>query len=102
MRAGITQQLCGHALAALLRLLQGGVAVAVRQVQVGTGIDQLGDDLLIAPLLEENATSREVYLPDGVWFDFFDGTKYSGNQTVTAGKDGKLPVFTRNGFELEK
>ena len=62
----------------------------------------LGDDLLVAPLLEENATSREVYLPEGVWFDFFDGTEYSGNQTVTAGKDGKLPVFTRNGFELEK
>ena len=62
----------------------------------------LGDDLLVAPLLEENATSREVYLPDGVWFDFFDGTEYAGNQTITTGKDGKLPVFTRNGFELEK
>lgn len=62
----------------------------------------LGDDLLIAPLLEENATTREVYLPEGMWFDFFDGTEYNGNQTVTAGKDGKLPVFTRNGFELEK
>ena len=61
----------------------------------------LGDDLLVAPLLEENATSREVYLPDGVWFDFFDGTEYAGNQTITAGKDGKLPVFTRNGFKLE-
>ena len=62
----------------------------------------LGDDLLIAPLLEENATTRDVYLPDGVWFDFFDGTEYTGNQTITAGKNGKLPVFTRNGFELEK
>ncbi|MDD5954794.1 MAG: glycoside hydrolase family 31 protein [Firmicutes bacterium] len=61
----------------------------------------LGDDLLVAPLLEENAVSRPVYLPDGVWFDFFDGTEYSGNQTITAGKDGKLPVFTRNGFVLE-
>ena len=61
----------------------------------------LGDDLLVAPLLEENATTREVYLPDGVWFNFFDGTEYSGNQTITAGKDGKLPVFTRNGFELK-
>ena len=61
----------------------------------------LGDDLLVAPLLEENETSREVYLPDGVWFDFFDGTEYSGNQTIAAGKDGKLPVFTRNGFELK-
>ena len=62
----------------------------------------LGDDLLIAPLLEENATTREVYLPDGVWFDFFDGTEYAGKQTITSGKDGKLPVFTRNKFELEK
>ena len=61
----------------------------------------LGDDLLIAPLLEENATTRDVYLPDGVWFDFFDGTEYAGNQTITAGKDGKLPVFTRNGFDLK-
>ena len=61
----------------------------------------LGDDLLVAPLLEENATSREVYLPDGLWVDFFDGTEYVGNQTIIAGKDGKLPVFTRNGFELE-
>ena len=61
----------------------------------------LGDDLLVAPLLEENAKSREVYLPDGLWFDFFDGTEYSGNQTIAAGKDGKLPVFTRNGFELK-
>ena len=34
--------------------------------------------------------------------DFFDGTEYAGNQTITTGKDGKLPVFTRNGFELEK
>ena len=61
----------------------------------------LGDDLLVAPLLEENATSREVYLPEGVWFDFFDGTEYAGNQAITAGKNGKLPVFTRNGFELK-
>ena len=61
----------------------------------------LGDDLLVAPLLEENATFREVYLPDGVWFDFFDGTEYAGSQIITAGKNGKLPVFTRNGFELK-
>ena len=60
----------------------------------------LGNDLLVAPLLEENAVSREVYLPEGMWFDFFDGTGYIGGQTITAGKDGKLPVFIRNGFTL--
>lgn len=61
----------------------------------------LGEDLLVAPLLEENAQSRQVYLPAGVWFDFFDGTKYEGGQTVTAGGKGRLPVFTRNGFRLK-
>ena len=60
----------------------------------------LGDDLLVAPLLEENAVSREVYLPQGMWFYLFDGTEYPGGQIITAGKDGKLPVFTRNGFAL--
>lgn len=61
----------------------------------------LGDDLLVAPLLEENQTSREVYLPKGKWKDLFTGTVHPGRQTVIAGGDGKLPVFTRNGFELK-
>lgn len=60
----------------------------------------LGDDLLVAPLLEENASSRSVYLPEGRWTNFFDGTEYVGGQTITAGGDGKLPVFTRNGFKV--
>ena len=61
----------------------------------------LGDDLLVAPLLEEHAVSREVYLPQGMWFDFFDGTGYPGGQTIVAGKNEKLPVFTRKGFTLK-
>ena len=61
----------------------------------------LGDDLLVAPLLQENASTREVYLPEGTWNDFFDGTQYAGGQRIIAGKHGKLPVFARNGFELE-
>lgn len=61
----------------------------------------LGDDLLVAPLLEENASSREVYLPKGVWRDFFTGTEHEGGCIVTAGADGRLPVFTRNGFVWE-
>lgn len=60
----------------------------------------LGDDILVAPLLNENAVSRNVYLPDGLWKDFFTGAECQGNVIVTAGSDGKLPVFTRNGFSL--
>lgn len=61
----------------------------------------LGDDLLVAPLLTENAKSRKVYLPKGIWYDFFNGTEYQGGQTITAYGDSKIPVFTRNGFELK-
>ena len=61
----------------------------------------LGEDILVAPLLEENAERRSVYLPSGIWYGLFDGIEYQGEQTVTAGEDGKLPVFTRNGFRLE-
>lgn len=62
----------------------------------------LGDDILVAPLLLKEAESRSVYLPEGIWYHMFDGTKYHGKQRVVAGGDGKLPVFTRNGFQLKR
>lgn len=61
----------------------------------------LGDDILVAPLLEENAVSRPVYLPAGQWKDFFTGEAFCGGQIIQAGRDGKLPVFVRNGFRLK-
>ena len=61
----------------------------------------LGDDILVAPLLEENAERRSLYLPEGQWRDFFTGEELTGGRTIQAGQDGKLPVFTRNGFEMK-
>lgn len=61
----------------------------------------LGEDILVAPLLEENAAEREVYLPEGKWRGFFDGREYQGPCRITAGGRGRLPVFTRNGFSDE-
>ena len=61
----------------------------------------LGDASLVAPLLEEDAVSREVYLPEGIWYDFFEGTEYRGKQKIIAGGNKKLPVFTRKGFKIE-
>lgn len=60
----------------------------------------LGEDLLIAPLLEENMEKRLVYLPKGKWYDLYEGTAYEGNQTIAAGEKRRIPVFTRNGFKL--
>lgn len=38
----------------------------------------LGEDLLVAPIIIEGATSRVVYLPDGEWVDGNNGSIYKG------------------------
>ena len=46
-----------------------------------------GASLLVAPLFEENATTRRVYLPPGMWIDYQTGRAYEGARwhTMTAG-----------------
>ena len=61
----------------------------------------LGDALLVAPLLEENANTRQVYLPDGEWIGFFDRKPYQGKQMICTDCDGKIPVFIRSGYEKQ-
>jgi alpha-glucosidase len=38
-----------------------------------------GRDLLVAPVLHEARTTREVYLPKGVWYDFWSGRRYESS-----------------------
>lgn len=37
----------------------------------------LGDSILVAPVVVEGATSRDIYLPQGTWIDQ-DGNTYQG------------------------
>jgi alpha-D-xyloside xylohydrolase len=56
-----------------------------------------GRDLLVAPLLHEGATGRNVYLPPGNWIDYQSGESYAGGwHRIEA---GKIPVvlLVRNG-----
>ena len=59
----------------------------------------LGPNLLVAPVLELGARSREVYLPKGAtWTDCASGKVYSGGQTVTVDAPlDVIPVFARDG-----
>nr|WP_197489695.1 TIM-barrel domain-containing protein [Rossellomorea aquimaris] len=60
-----------------------------------------GDSLLVSPIVEQGAQSRDLYLPEGEWIDFFYGAKRPGNQTINyyAGVDD-IPVFVRSGSIL--
>lgn len=55
----------------------------------------LGDTLLVAPIVEEEATSREVYLPAGTWYHVFTGDTYTGPMHVQIDAPiGTPPVFS--------
>jgi sulfoquinovosidase len=65
------------------------------------GVDDqflLGDDLLVAPVLAEGATSRPVVLPGGAtWYDVWTGEAYEGGATVEhPAPIGAPPVFARD------
>ena len=51
-----------------------------------------GRDLLVAPVFTKGATSREVYLPAGDWYDWWTNEKATGGVTVTRAVDlGTMP-----------
>lgn len=60
----------------------------------------LGDALLVAPLLEENAATRSMYLPQGTWFSLFTREKFDGGRTLHTTPEMRFPVFLREGCAL--
>jgi alpha-glucosidase (family GH31 glycosyl hydrolase) len=57
-----------------------------------------GRDLLVAPVFTKGATSREVYLPTGDWYDWWTNEKAAGGQTVTRQVDlATMPLYVRAG-----
>jgi alpha-glucosidase len=61
----------------------------------------VGDYLLVAPVYNQGATTRQVYLPwsPGVgWYHWWSNTRYSGGNTVTVNAPlGQVPLFVRSG-----
>ena len=58
----------------------------------------VGHDLLVAPVLEEGAVTREVLLPSGCWRRSGTGPPVEGARTVEVGAAlDELPWFTRCG-----
>jgi alpha-glucosidase len=57
-----------------------------------------GPDLLVAPVIAPGATSRQVYLPEGDWYDWHTGEHLTGKRFVIAATPmEQIPVFARAG-----
>ena len=71
-----------------------------------------GPDLLVAPVVEQGATTRTLYLPPGEWIDFWSATSYdeatgrfdavpgvpvlAGGRVITVDAPlGRIPLFVR-------
>ncbi|MEW5982254.1 MAG: TIM-barrel domain-containing protein [Acidobacteriota bacterium] len=65
----------------------------------GLGTQYLwGRDLLIAPVFAKGASSREVYLPDGGWYDWWTNEAVAGGRIVTRAVDlATMPIYVRAG-----
>ena len=59
----------------------------------------LGPAFLVAPVVDQGATSREVYLPAGSdWYDWWTDRKHAGGQTIRAEAPiDRMPIFVRAG-----
>ena len=60
-----------------------------------------GRDILVAPIVEKAATSRAVYLPEGVWYDFWTKEKLAGKREIVRKVDlATIPLYVRAGAIL--
>jgi alpha-glucosidase len=61
----------------------------------------IGRSLLAAPVTSANVTMRDVYLPAGVFYDYYTGASYQGPATVKMPAPlGRVPLFVRAGAVL--
>jgi alpha-glucosidase (family GH31 glycosyl hydrolase) len=60
-----------------------------------------GRELLVAPVLEEGARKRRVYLPAGEWRDYWTGDELTGGRIVEVPCPiDRIPVFRRGRFPV--
>jgi alpha-glucosidase/alpha-D-xyloside xylohydrolase len=60
-----------------------------------------GRDVLAAPVVEQGATSRNVYLPHGMWYDFWTNEHFEGGREITRAVDLEtMPLYVRAGAIL--
>lgn len=63
----------------------------------------LGDRMLIAPVVEQGAREKLVYLPKGIWYDYWTGEEKAGEQFfVRSAPLDVCPVYVKAGAVIPK
>jgi len=60
-----------------------------------------GSSIMVCPVTRNGVRKRDVYLPEGKWFDFWSGKELQGGTTITADAPlDKIPLFIKSGSIL--
>jgi alpha-glucosidase/alpha-D-xyloside xylohydrolase len=60
-----------------------------------------GRDVLVSPVVEKGASSRRLYLPRGIWFDFWTEERAEGGREIERKVDLEtMPLYVRAGAIL--
>lgn len=55
-------------------------------------------NLLIAPVIDQGIKSRNIYLPNGIWYDLWTGEKITGGKNIEKESPlNRIPLFLREG-----
>jgi alpha-glucosidase (family GH31 glycosyl hydrolase) len=57
-----------------------------------------GDNFIVSPVVISGQTSKSIYLPQGIWIDYWNHQQYPGGQSITISTPiDKLPLFVKAG-----
>lgn len=57
-----------------------------------------GKELMVCPVTTKGAQTRTVYLPEGVWYDWWTGKRYTGKQYIHVVTPlDTIPIFAKGG-----
>ena len=62
-----------------------------------------GNDILICPILEPHSTGRRMYVPRGIWVNWWTGERVQGGEEVWVDATMEtIPIFIREGACIPK
>jgi len=62
-----------------------------------------GESILVAPVTKKGLREKNVWLPEGIWYSYWDDKKYTGLQEINESAPlWKIPLFIRGGSIIPK
>ncbi len=62
-----------------------------------------GDKILACPINEPNVKGRRMYIPKGIWFDYWSNSVFKGGKEIWVDADiDSMPIFVKSGAIIPK